>query len=46
MADVNLTIRVSEEFRKEIKIKLAKEGINLKEYLTRLIEEDLKKDTK
>ncbi len=36
-----ITLRVDEELHKEVKIKIAKEGISLKEYMTKLIEKDL-----
>ena len=36
-----ITLRVDENLHKEIKIKIAKEGISLKEYMTKLIEMDL-----
>jgi predicted DNA binding CopG/RHH family protein len=43
MADKTITIRVSEELHKDIKIKIAQEGVTLKDYVLDLIEKDLKK---
>ncbi|MFU7517653.1 toxin-antitoxin system HicB family antitoxin [Clostridium sp. HCS.1] len=37
-----ITIRIDEELHRKIKIKIAKEGITLKDYLVDLIKEDLK----
>lgn len=46
MAEKTITIRVSEELHKEIKIKIAQEGMSLKDYVLDLIEKDLKKAEK
>lgn len=43
MPDKTITIRVSEELHKEIKIKIAHKGVSLKDYILELIENDLKK---
>lgn len=40
-----ITLRVEEDLHREIKIKIAKEGILLKEYLIGLIEKDLSEST-
>lgn len=37
-----ITIRIDEELHRKIKIKIANEGVKLKEYLVDLIEKDLK----
>lgn len=37
----NIGIKVDENFYKKIKIRIAEEGITLKEYILRLIEKDL-----
>lgn len=39
----NIGIKVDENFYKKIKIKIAEDGLTLKEYILKLIEEDLKK---
>ena len=39
----NIGIRVDEDFYKKIKIRIAEDGITLKEYILKLIEEDLNK---
>jgi len=44
MSDKTITIRVTQELHKQIKVKIAKKGISLKDYLIDLIEKDLKKD--
>ncbi|WP_084424774.1 toxin-antitoxin system HicB family antitoxin [Caloramator sp. ALD01] len=44
MGEKTITIRVSEELHRDIKIKIAKEGISLKDYVIGLIEKDLKED--
>ena len=41
MADRTITIKVEEDFYRDIKIRIAKEGITLKEYILNLIREDL-----
>lgn len=44
MAERNIAIRVDEELFKKIKVRLADNGMTLKDYIISLIEEDLKKD--
>lgn len=44
MAERNIAIRVDEELFKRIKSKLAENGMTLKNYITCLVEEDLRKD--
>lgn len=44
MEEKGLHIKVSAELFKKIKIKLAEDGITLKDYLIKLIEEDLEKN--
>lgn len=39
-----ITIRIDEELHRNIKIKIAKEGKTLKDYLVDLVKEDLKED--
>lgn len=46
MAEKTITIRVAEELHKEIKVKIAQDGISLKDYILELIEKDLKKSKK
>ncbi len=41
-----VTIRMPEEMHREIKIKIAQEGVTLKDYLLNLIRADLKKGGK
>ena len=41
MTDRTITIKVEEDFYKDIKIRIAKEGITLKDYILNLIKEDL-----
>lgn len=43
MAEKTISIRVTEDFHKEIKIKIAKDGISLKDYILNLIKKDLNK---
>lgn len=38
-----ITIRVDEELHKKIKVKIANEGVTLKDYLVDLIKKDLEK---
>ena len=38
-----LTIRIEEELHKELKLKCVADNVSLTEYITRLIEEDLKR---
>ena len=42
MSEKTINIKTDEELYKKIKIKIAEEGITLKNYVTKLIEEDLK----
>lgn len=44
MAERNIAIRVDEELFKKIKVRLADNGMTLKDYITSLVEEDLKED--
>lgn len=44
MAERNIAIRVDEELFKKIKVRLADNGMTLKDYIISLVEEDLKKD--
>lgn len=41
MAEKAINFKVEEEFYREIKIKVAKEGITLKDYIINLIKKDL-----
>lgn len=41
MKERTISIRVKEDFYKDIKIRIAKEGITLKDYILNLIKEDL-----
>lgn len=41
-----INFKVDEEFYKEIKIKVATEGITLKDYIINLIRDDLEKQKK
>ncbi|MGL5087552.1 MAG: toxin-antitoxin system HicB family antitoxin [Clostridium sp.] len=43
MSEKTITIRVSEDLHKEIKIEIAQKGISLKDYVLGLIEKDLEK---
>ena len=38
-----ITVRISEELHKKVKVKIANEGILLKDYVIELIEKDLSK---
>ena len=38
-----ITIRVADDLHKEIKIKIAQQGISLKDYILKLIEQDMAK---
>lgn len=42
MSEKNIGIKVNEELYREIKIKIAKEGKTLKEYILELVKKDLK----
>lgn len=44
MAEKTITIRVDEELHKAVKMLIAKRGIKLKEYLLKLIKDDLAKE--
>ena len=44
MTERNIAIRVDEELFKKIKVRLADNGMTMKDYIISLIEEDLKKD--
>lgn len=39
----SITVRVSPELHRELKVFVANTGISLQEYITKLIEEDMKK---
>lgn len=39
-----ITIRITEELHKEVKLKCVQEGVTLKDYLVELIEKDLKEN--
>lgn len=41
MNQKTITIRVDEDLHKEIKVKIARQGISLKDYVVGLIEKDL-----
>lgn len=43
MSEKTITIRIDEDFHKNIKMEIAKRGISLKEYVVNLLKEDLKK---
>jgi len=44
MPEKNIGIKVDDEFYKQIKVKIAQDGISLKEYILKLIKADLKND--
>lgn len=44
MPERNIGFKVDDEFYKEIKVRIAKKGITLKEYVVNLIKEDLEKN--
>lgn len=44
MAEKTITIRIDEEIHKQIKIRIANEGITLKDYILKLVTDDLKKN--
>ncbi len=46
MPEKNLAIRVDEELFKKVKIRLAENGMTLKDYIVSLIEEDLQENVK
>lgn len=46
MADKGINIKVDEEFYKEIKIRIVLDGISLKDYIIKLIKQDLEKRKK
>lgn len=41
ISEKTITVRISEELHKEIKIKIAHDGISLKNYVVSLIQKDL-----
>lgn len=43
MAERNIAIRVDEDIFKKVKVRLADNGMTLKDYIVSLIEEDLQK---
>lgn len=43
MSEKTITIRVSEDLHKAIKIRIAEEGTSLKDYVVNLIQKDLEK---
>lgn len=43
MSEKTITVRVSEDLHKAIKIRIAEEGISLKDYVVQLIQKDLAK---
>ncbi len=46
MTERNIGFKVSDEFYKKIKVRIANEGKTLKEYITELIEKDLEETKK
>lgn len=46
MGERNIAIRVNEELFKQIKIRLADNGMTMKDYIISLIKQDLKQDAK
>lgn len=46
MSEKTITIRVSEDLHKAIKIRIAEEGASLKDYVVNLIQNDLGKKAK
>lgn len=46
MVEKTITVRVTEELHKDIKIRIANEGISLKDYVLGLIQKDLAKKEK
>ena len=43
MAEKSITVRISEDLHKTVKIRIAEEGISLKDYIVDLIQKDLAK---
>lgn len=41
MPEKTITIRIDEELHKDIKVNIAQKGISLKDYIVRLVKEDL-----
>ena len=41
MPEKTITIRISDDLHKMIKIKIAQQGISLKDYILKLIEQDM-----
>lgn len=46
MPDKTIAIRVNEEMFKKVKLRLAENGMTLKDYIIKLIEQDLQEETK
>lgn len=46
MAQKAINFKVDEEFYKKIKVKIALQGVTLKDYVIKLIKQDLEKDKK
>lgn len=46
MAEKTIAIRVNEETFKKVKLRLAENGMTLKDYIIKLIEQDLQEETK
>ncbi len=46
MSDKTIAIRVNEEMFKKVKLRLAENGMTLKDYIIKLIEQDLQEETK
>lgn len=46
MSEKTIAIRVDEEMFKKVKIRLAENGMTLKDYIIKLIEQDLQEETK
>lgn len=44
MTEKTITIRISEDLHKTVKIRIAEQGISLKDYLVDLIQKDLAKN--
>ncbi|WP_214720685.1 toxin-antitoxin system HicB family antitoxin [Exiguobacterium sp. s192] len=43
ISEKTITVRISEDLHKAIKIKIAQEGVSLKDYVVSLIQKDLEK---
>ena len=46
VSDKTIAIRVNEEMFKKVKLRLAENGMTLKDYIIKLIEQDLQEETK